>query len=97
MKLMDWHRIGQLVVCIDATPVANRRFDKLREKDILDIAKVHVAPNGNVYLGFSQHPWPDGDFMCWSAEKFRPVMKTDISCLRSLIEPLPTKQKIGAH
>lgn len=101
MKLQDWHRVGKCVVCIDDSPVPNPRFPKLSFGHVYTIAKVHVVPEtsyhppsrGDVFLGVTAHPWPEGGFCCWEAERFRPCVDTDISVFESAL----TAKELAAH
>lgn len=80
--LQPWHRVGHLVVCIDPTPVPNPCHPLLALREVLDIAAVHVSPQGWAYLAFAQHERPGG-LPYFPAGKFRPVAPTSIEVFRS--------------
>ncbi len=73
-------RVGQKVVCVDASGV-----NGVRERAVYEVSYVHH--DGCIQVGFDPHQI-DG-FYAYRPSRFRPVVerKTDISSLKALLNP----------
>ncbi len=87
--MSDWHRIGQLVACIDPWEwfvCDPRRLPGLYERDVYTIADVKREPAAEVspvLFKMAEH----GPGIGWyPAQRFRPVKDTSIASLK-LKEP----------
>jgi hypothetical protein len=81
-------RVGQQVVCIDASCAPGRAWNDYAPKqgDVYTVSGFGVSPYGDyetIEIAEINHPWG------YRASRFRPIVsrKTDISALKALLVP----------